>query len=75
VDFASQNAIPLDEREVAAEAFSQSVKKGGTLLTVADIQLQYDRYQASANESKESRKILADLLDAIEERKRTAGAQ
>ena len=75
VDFASQNAIPLDEREVAAEAFSQSVKKGGALLTVADIQLQYDRYQASANESKESRKILADLLDAIEERKRTAGAQ
>jgi len=75
VDFASQSALPLDEREVAAAAFAKSVKRGGTLLTAADVQLQYDRYQASSDEPKESRQVLADLLDAIEERNRSAGVQ
>ena len=75
VDFASQNAISVDEREFAAAAFARSVKRGGTLLTVADVQLQYDRYQASTDDPKESRRILAGLLDAIEERIRSAEAQ
>ncbi|MDA7928990.1 hypothetical protein N9B54_03425 [Mariniblastus sp.] len=75
VDFASQNAIALEEREVAAAAFAKSVKRGGTLLTVADVQLQYDRYQASIDDPQESRQVLADLLDAIEERIRSAGVQ
>ena len=75
VDFASQSALALDERQVAAAAFAKSVKRGGTLLTAADVQLQYDRYQASSDEPKESRQVLADLLDAIEERNRSAGVQ
>ena len=75
VDFASQTAIPLGEREVAASAFATSVKRGGTMLTIADVQLQYDRYEASSDEPKESRQVLADLLDAIEDRNRSAGIQ
>ena len=75
VNFASQTGMPTDERTIAAEAFSQSVEIGGTLLTTAEIQQQYDRYNASENEPAETQKVLSLILDAIEARKRAANSQ
>ncbi|MEL7497999.1 MAG: hypothetical protein AAFN77_10340 [Planctomycetota bacterium] len=66
VNFASQNSLPVDQRKVAAEAFGRSIKQGGTLLTTDEIQLQYDRYNASANEPQATQQILGSILDSIE---------
>ena len=65
-DFASEISRPLEERKVAAAAFGNSIKQHGTLLTMSEIQLQYDRYNASEAEPKESQQVLASLLDAVE---------
>ncbi len=70
VNFASQSGLPVDEREKAVEAFVQSVKTGGTLLTTVEIQQQYDRYNASKNEPEATQKVLGTILDAIEARTR-----
>ena len=70
VNYASQSGLPIKGREKAAIAFTECVKRGGTLLTTKEIQQQYDRYNASEKESKESQKVLGMILDAIEARKR-----
>lgn len=67
-DFASEIGRPLEQRKVAAEAFGNSIKQHGTLLTTTELQLQYDRYNASEAESKDSQQVLASLLDAVEAR-------
>ena len=72
VDFASQGTVSIEDRKHVANAFSQAVKTGGALLTTKEIQLQYDRYNASEGESKETQEILGSILDALEARKRAA---
>ena len=72
VNFASQSGLPIEDRQKVASAFSECVKRGGTLLTTREIQQQYDRYNASEKESTESQKVLGVILDAIEARKRAA---
>lgn len=69
-DFASEIGRPLDQRKVAAAAFGDSIKKHGTLLTTTEIKRQYDRYNASEAEPKESQQVLASILDAVESRAR-----
>jgi hypothetical protein len=69
VNFASQNTLPLEDRRMAADAFAQSVKRTGVMLTSAEIKLQYERYNASENEPKSTQDILATILDAIEARR------
>ncbi len=69
VDFASQNSFPLEDRQVVADAFVRSVSRSGTLLTTAEINLQYKRYNASESEPKSTQQILGKILDAIESRR------
>ena len=69
VDFASQSGRPLEDRQAAADAFEQSVRRAGTLLTTSEINLQYKRYNASENEPKSSQQVFAKILDAIESRR------
>ena len=66
VNFASQSGLPIADREKVVEAFAGSVSNGGTLLTSVEIQQQYDRYNASKTESKESQALLGTILDVIE---------
>ncbi|MEM9942154.1 MAG: hypothetical protein AAF939_11255 [Planctomycetota bacterium] len=69
LNFASQSANPVAERKTAVSAFVESISKGGTLLlTSSEIRQQYDRYNASEQEPKESQQILGSILDAIEAR-------
>ncbi len=71
VNFASQSSVPVEVREKVVSAFADSVSNGGTLLTSAEIQRQYDRYNASKTESKETQKVLGSILDIIESRSST----
>jgi HEAT repeat protein len=67
VDFASQNARPLADRQAAAKAFQQAVKRRGLLLYDADIDLQYDRYNQSGSLDAGTQQVLGDVLDVIEQ--------
>lgn len=66
VTLASQHARPLDERQAAAEAFAQAVRRRGLLLNRDEILLQYDRYNRSAALDADTQKVLAAVLYAIE---------
>ncbi len=68
VNTASNIQMPASLRRVAAEAFAHAVRTHGLLLKTDDIQIQYDRYNASADEPPETQQILGYLLDAIEKR-------
>ena len=69
VDYASQNSLPVEDRQAVADAFVKSVGRAGTLLTTSEIHLQYKRYNASEYQPKESQQILSKILDAIESRR------
>ena len=71
INFASQSGLPIADREKVAQAFVQSVETGGILLTSVEIRRQYDRYNASETEPKETQDVLATILDAIESRSKT----
>lgn len=66
VELANLATQPLAMRQTAAAAFSRSVRKYGVQLTSAEIQQQYDRYNASEIEDADSQQLLALILDAIE---------
>ena len=66
VSFISQNELPIEARQAVAEAFEKAVKTSGTLLTTSEINLQYDRYNASENQPKETQQVLGRVLDIIE---------
>jgi CheY-like chemotaxis protein len=66
VDLASRAAEPIAQREAAAEAFRQSVMRFGTLLTIDEIELQYERYNASEVLDKDTQRVLGFLLDILE---------
>jgi len=66
VDFASQNARPLTDRQAAAAAFAAAVKTRGLLLTQSQLAQQYARYNASETLDKETQSVLGSILDAIE---------
>ena len=59
---------PLADRQAAAQAFADSVSRLGTLLTSDEILGQYDRYNASETQSKDTQQVLAGILDTIEAR-------
>jgi hypothetical protein len=66
VDFASQNARPLADRQAAATAFKTAVDRRGLLLYEADIDLQYDRFNQSESLDAGTQQVLGDVLDVIE---------
>lgn len=68
--FVSQGDLPIEARELVADAFETAVKRGGTMLTTNEIKLQYERYNASENQPAETQKVLGRVLDVIEARRK-----
>lgn len=66
LSFASENEFPMELRQEAVRAFEEAMKRNGVLLTTQEITLQYERYEASADEPGESQRILGRILDLIE---------
>ena len=66
VDLASQPSFSLADRRAAARAFDESIQKNGILMTNAEINRQYDRYNRSRNLDQATQKVLGSLLDSIE---------
>jgi hypothetical protein len=66
VETASATARPLELRQAAAAAFIENVRRFGTLLTIDEIRLQYDRYNASETLDAPTQELLGAVLDAIE---------
>jgi hypothetical protein len=73
VELASEKPLPPETRRVGAVAFGRNVRRHGVHLTAAEIRKQYDRYNASRLQDEGTQKILASILDAIEDR--AAGAE
>lgn len=69
IDLASAVSMPLDTRQQAAEAFAKSVERFGKLLTPSEISLQFDRYNSSETETRDTQKVLGQLLDILEGKK------
>jgi hypothetical protein len=65
-DVASSPALPLDQRQAAAQAFCESVVRFGTLLTKSEVLRQYERYNASESLDQPTQDLLAKMLDVIE---------
>ena len=63
---ANDVSMTIDQRQVLAEAFNQSVRQHGLLMTRSEVKLQYDRYNASESLSAEVQSILGNILDTIE---------
>ena len=70
--FVSQGDLPIEAREMVADAFEAAVKRGGTMLTSNEIELQYERYNASENQPEETQKVLGRILDVIEARRKAS---
>jgi hypothetical protein len=68
VDFISQQARRIEDRQAAAAAFQEAVARRGTLLTKSQILLQYDRYNGSAALDPETQAVLGQALDTLESR-------
>lgn len=68
VDLASFASQPIELRQAAEQAFAASVADFGALLTTAEINRQYNRYNQSESQDKETQKVLASILDLIEAR-------
>jgi hypothetical protein len=66
VDFSSQHARALSDREAAAAAFAAAVKARGLHLTQQQIVTQFDRYNASERQDAQTQAVLGSVLDAIE---------
>lgn len=56
----------LDLRQAAAAAFADAIEEYGLLLSEADIDLQYQRYNQSEFEPKSTQQVLGGILDAME---------
>ena len=69
LSFVSQGDLPIEAREMVADAFEAAVKRGGTMLTTREIKLQYERYNASESQPEETQKVLGRVLDVIEARR------
>lgn len=70
--FVSQSDLPIEARETVADAFEAAVERSGTMLTTREIRLQYERYNASENQPKETQKVLGRILDVIEARSKSS---
>jgi hypothetical protein len=66
VDMASQNMLPLKQRQAGASAFDTAVRKRGVLLNSEEVELQYDRYNQSERLDVETQNLLGSILDSIE---------
>lgn len=65
-DIASENQLAPEIRQAAVAALDRAIQRRGIMLTSGQIQLQYDRYNASEELPEETQRILSGILDAIE---------
>lgn len=72
VDLASRKSVSLADRKAALDGFRAAVQRRGILLTTDKIQLQYDRYNKSAEEDPATQAVLGMILDCIEASKKHA---
>ncbi|MBN2578540.1 MAG: hypothetical protein JXB10_06065 [Pirellulales bacterium] len=70
VETASRNTVALATRQAAVNALRQNVRSHGVLLTAAEIRRQYDRYNQSAQADHDTQKILGEVLDCLETKKK-----
>jgi hypothetical protein len=68
VNLASQSARPLEMRQAAAAAFRRAVDRYGILLTTVEMARQYDLYNLSETQPKESQDVFSSILDTLESR-------
>lgn len=68
IDLASDGVLSVEERRAAVKALADNIERHGLLLESATLQLQYDRYNASATADKQTQEILGSVLDAMEGR-------
>ncbi|HEX4149170.1 MAG TPA: hypothetical protein VHY20_09290, partial [Pirellulales bacterium] len=66
VELASTQAAVPAIRQAAAAAFGKNVTQHGILLSRAQIARQYDRYNASEGQDRQSQAVLATILDDME---------
>lgn len=70
-NYASELALPIENRRAAATAFIHSVEENGVLLTSSEVMQQYNRYNASELDTLESQQVFGSILDAIESKKKS----
>ena len=75
LDLANDASLTNVERQSMAESFNQTVRKHGLLLTMSEVKMQYDRYNASESSPKEIQDILGFILDSIELKTRGRASQ
>jgi hypothetical protein len=66
IETASRKSLSKEDRQRAANAFGEAVLRRGLMLRKAEVYAQYDRYNASETEDKETQEILGQILDVIE---------
>jgi len=64
VEQASLSSVPPEQRQAAAKALDEAVRRRGLYLTQAQIQTQYDRFNTETDD--ESKVLLGQVLDSIE---------
>jgi CheY-like chemotaxis protein len=68
IDLASFATQPLTVRQAAGAAFRDSVRKFGLRLSPSEILRQYERYNQSAQQDKDTQQLLGAVLDVIEKK-------
>ena len=66
VDLASRSAAPFALRKAAVAALGASIRQHGILLTTAQIEEQYERYNTSGLQDRATQQLLAHILDYLE---------
>ena len=66
VEVVSRGSLPLELRREALAGLRFSIESHGILLTTAEIQRQYDRYNASADMDENTQHLLGLVLDCLE---------
>lgn len=66
VDYASGPTQQLADRQAAAQAFCDSVRRWGILLTTSQLAAQYDRYNQSETLDEDTQQLLSSILDCLE---------
>lgn len=61
-----RDALPIEPRRAAVEAFRENVQAHGILLTTEEIRRQYDAYNQSEHSDESTQKVLGLLLDCLE---------
>ena len=68
LEIANQHLLPIEQRIRAAEAFDESVRRFGIMLTKRQVSSQYAFYNASESADQPTQQVMSAVLDSIENR-------